>query len=517
MFSTFKSRLIGILVVINGAVLVLGASSFYFLGAIGHRLETFTQGIYHRLEIATRLREVADDRAIAVRNLALLTDAASRQKTLDAFEQAQRETTRALDELRLAVKQAAAPVEVMQSIERIAQVEAKYSPVAAQIVEQLKTGAKDEAIARIEKECTPTLLALTTAIHDYMDLTERRTRDYVEDTAVAAAWQRMAMVITALATLGLSAALGYLLWRNVNRTLGTEPERLTQYLGSMAHGNLTALGDEHQVQAGSLLGAMTVMQEQMRNVVEKVRQASDSIATGSNQIASGNADLSQRTEHQASNLQKTASAMLQMNRSVDHNAQSAMTASTLASAVSTAAANGSEVMQRVTDTMNEIHRSSAKISDIIGVIDGIAFQTNILALNAAVEAARAGEQGRGFAVVASEVRSLAQRSAEAAKEIKSLISTSVERVDAGTSLVGEATQSVGNIVHEVRRVVDLIHEIGHAAQEQSAGIAAVSTSVTELDQSTQQNAALAEQSAAAADSLRMQSEELAAAVSYFKV
>ena len=209
--------------------------------------------------------------------------------------------------------------------------------------------------------------------------------------------------------------------------------------------------------------------------------------------------------------------MEQMSRLVDHNAETARLATGLATAVSKSAAGGAEVMQRVTDTMAEITRSSARIGDIIGVIDGIAFQTNILALNAAVEAARAGEQGRGFAVVATEVRTLAQRSAEAAKEIKALIVNSSETVEAGAGLVTEAGHQVGNIVNEVQRVVDLIHEIGESAQEQSTGIAAVSASVNELDQGTQQNAALAEQSAAAAESLRLQSEELAQAVNFFRL
>jgi len=348
-------------------------------------------------------------------------------------------------------------------------------------------------------------------------LTDQRSRDFVADTTSTTAWQRVAMAVTALAAFGASVILGYLLWRNIQTTLGAEPEQLTRDLGQLAQGDLSVPALHAQMPAGSLLDAMTRMRIQVREVVEKVRHATDSIAVGTKEIASGNADLSHRTEHQASNLQRTAAAMEQMNHTVRHNADTARTATDLATAASGSAAEGSDVMQRVTDTMADISRSSAKIGDIIGVIDGIAFQTNILALNAAVEAARAGEQGRGFAVVASEVRSLAQRSAEAAREIKTLVSASIERVEIGTGLVTEAGLKVGNIVHEVQRVVALIHEIGQTAGEQSTGIANVSGAVNELDQGTQQNAALAEQSAAAADSLRTQSEQLAAAVNYFKL
>jgi len=270
-------------------------------------------------------------------------------------------------------------------------------------------------------------------------------------------------------------------------------------------------------EAGQLLAALRRMNESLVGIVSQVRNSSDSIATGSTQIATGNADLSQRTEEQASNLQQTAASMEQLTATVKQNADTARQATQLVGGAATAAGEGGEVMDRVVATMGEINDSSRKIADIIGTIDGIAFQTNILALNAAVEAARAGEQGRGFAVVAGEVRALAQRSAQAAKEIKALISTSVEKVEAGSSLVDQAGTTMGEIVAQVKRVSDLIGEISASSEEQSRGISQIGDAVTQLDQVTQQNAALVEESAAAAESLKHQAQQLATTVAGFKL
>jgi len=272
-------------------------------------------------------------------------------------------------------------------------------------------------------------------------------------------------------------------------------------------------GDE----IGTLLTALKLMNESLVAIVGDVRQASESIATGSSQIAHGNADLSQRTEEQASNLQQTAASMEQLTVTVKHNADTARRASELAQGASSVAARGGEVVGHVVTTMDGITDSSRKISDIIGVIDGIAFQTNILALNAAVEAARAGEQGRGFAVVAAEVRSLAQRSATAAKQIKVLIGESVGKVESGTQLVAEAGLTMGDIVGQVQRVGALIAEISNASGEQSRGIGQIGDAVAQLDQVTQQNAALVEESAAAAESLRVQADALARTVATFRL
>jgi methyl-accepting chemotaxis protein/methyl-accepting chemotaxis protein-1 (serine sensor receptor) len=268
---------------------------------------------------------------------------------------------------------------------------------------------------------------------------------------------------------------------------------------------------------GELLRALKGMNESLASVVSNVRASSDSIATGSSQIATGNADLSRRTETQASSLQQTAASMEQLTSTVKANAETAMQAEQLAKAASDVASHGGVTVGQVVTTMAQITASSKQIADIIGVIDGIAFQTNILALNAAVEAARAGEQGRGFAVVAGEVRSLAQRSAQAAKEIKTLIGDSVERVEIGSKQVDDAGRAMSDIVQQVQRVSDLIATISAATHEQTCGISQVGDAVTELDQVTQQNAALVEQSAAAAESLQQQAARLVDTVAVFKL
>ncbi|TNF52583.1 MAG: chemotaxis protein [Burkholderiales bacterium] len=309
--------------------------------------------------------------------------------------------------------------------------------------------------------------------------------------------------------------LGWLTYRSVMRQIGGEPAQAVEAMREVAAGNLAV--NLPRVVPGSLLAALGDMIVSLRKTVGEVRTATDSISTASGEIASGNQDLSIRTEQTASSLQETAASMEQLTGTVRQSAESARTAAQLAQDAASVARQGGAVVEQVVSTMQEINQSSQKISDIIGTIDGIAFQTNILALNAAVEAARAGEQGRGFAVVAGEVRSLAQRSAEAAKEIKTLIGNSVDKVETGTRLVADAGQTMGEIVSSVQRVTDIIGEISAATGEQSQGIGQVGTAVTQLDQMTQQNAALVEEGAAAAASLRDQAGRLAGVVATFRL
>jgi len=304
----------------------------------------------------------------------------------------------------------------------------------------------------------------------------------------------------------------------ITRSITTPIQQAVDLAATVAQGDLTSrIHTEGRDETAMLLQALDRMQTSLVSVVSTVRQNAESIATASAEIAQGNMDLSSRTEEQASALEETAATMEELGSTVRHNADSAKQANQLAQGASSVAVQGGEVVGQVVTTMQEINESSRKIGDIIGVIDGIAFQTNILALNAAVEAARAGEQGRGFAVVAGEVRALAQRSADAAREIKALIGRSVEQVEKGTTLVDRAGQTMGEIVTSIRRVSDIVGEISSASSEQSNGVSQVGEAVSQMDQATQQNAALVEESAAAADSLKNQARHLVEAVAVFRL
>ncbi|MFN4359491.1 MAG: methyl-accepting chemotaxis protein [Hylemonella sp.] len=328
--------------------------------------------------------------------------------------------------------------------------------------------------------------------------------------------QRVVLILLVLAAV-IGSFIAVAIARGLTRALGAEPDEVSLAVNRVADGDLTQELQLRTGDRGSIMSAVKRMQESLRKTVSTVRQGSDSVATASAQIAQGNQDLSARTESQASALEETAASMEELGSTVKQNADNARQANQLAQSASTVAVQGGEVVAQVVGTMKGISESSRKIADIISVIDGIAFQTNILALNAAVEAARAGEQGRGFAVVAGEVRTLASRSAEAAKEIKQLITDSVGRVEQGTALVDQAGQTMNEVVASIRRVTDIMGEISAASAEQSAGVSQVGEAVTQMDQATQQNAALVEEMAAAANSLRSQAQELVQAVSVFQL
>ena len=320
-----------------------------------------------------------------------------------------------------------------------------------------------------------------------------------------------------LLAVAIALTLAIAIVRSITRQLGGEPGEAASLARSVAAGDLGVRVQLRPGDTDSMMAQLKAMQDSLAGVVAGVRQNADSVATASAQIAQGNNDLSSRTEEQASALQQTAASMEQLGSTVSQNADNAKQANRLALGASSVASRGGEVVGQVVETMKGINDSSKKIADIISVIDGIAFQTNILALNAAVEAARAGEQGRGFAVVAGEVRSLAQRSAEAAKEIKRLITTSVERVEQGTSLVDQAGATMSEIVTSIKHVADIMGEIAAASGEQSVGVMQVGDAMSQMDQATQQNSALVEESAAAAESLKQQAQQMVQAVAIFRL
>jgi methyl-accepting chemotaxis protein len=386
--------------------------------------------------------------------------------------------------------------------------------LGTELAARLASGDVEAVKALAAKDLYPAIDPLADVI-DKLALVQLSSAGKEYDAAqklyVTVSWIALAVAAGVLVVASLLAA-------GLVRSITGGLDAAVKVAQTVAAGDLGArIAVDRHDEIGILLRALKAMNDSLVGIVGDVRDASESIATGSAQIANGNADLSQRTEEQASNLQQTAASMEQLTATVRQNADTARRASELAEDASSVAEQGGEVVGQVVRTMDGITGSSRRIADIIGTIDGIAFQTNILALNAAVEAARAGEQGRGFAVVASEVRSLAQRSATAAKEIKVLIGESVDKVEDGTRLVGDAGRTMGDIVAQVRRVSVLIAEISAASGEQSTGIGQIGDTVAQLDQVTQQNAALVEESAAAAESLKQQAAGLARTVATFKL
>ncbi len=378
----------------------------------------------------------------------------------------------------------------------------------------IEEGRKDAAFAMLVEQTIPARNRLLNLLDD-----EKKRQGTVLATELETIEREAGQIRVLLVGLVVAVAAGLLVFSAwIAVSLRRRVAQARAVAERVRDGDLTTtIRDNRRDEFSPLFAAMRDMQSSLTELVTKVRLGVDSVATASVQIASGNQDLSSRTEEQASNLQQTAASLEQLTATVKQNTESARQANQLAASASGVAAKGGAVVERVVATMGDITESSRKIAEIITVIDGIAFQTNILALNAAVEAARAGEQGRGFAVVAGEVRNLAQRSAQAAREITALIGNSVERVESGSRLVNEAGLTMSDIVAQVRRVTDLIGEITAASLEQSSGITQVNDAVTQLDHVTQQNAALVEQSAAAAAGLKDQAAQLATAVAMFKL
>ena len=495
-------------------VLIVSTMAILSVNEGESRFAEYVGGAVKMERLASEVLSAASGRAIAARNLVLVTDDTERMKEHGAVLREHDHMGKALAELRKAVVSAPyAKAADRKLLEQIEAVESQYGPVALAITKLAIEGQRDPAVAKMNSECRPLLQALERAVAEMIAEQKRqavRAEGMAEEAAHSETYKLLAScAAAAIAAVGLAVhVLG-----SVTRPL-REAVRVAE---AVADGDLTTtISTERKDELGQLVRAMQRMSANLSEMVDGVRMAADGVRTSSTEIATGNQHLSQRTEQQATALQQTAASMQQMTSSVQHSAESARQANQIAATAMGAAREGGDVVGRVVSTMEGISESSAKIADIIGTIDSIAFQTNILALNAAVEAARAGEQGRGFAVVASEVRSLAARSAEASKEVRSLIQASLERVDAGSRLVNEAGSAMDNIVTQVTRVADLLAEVDSASQQQSTGIVQVNQAVTSIDEGTQQNAALVEESAAAAESLRQQADALATTISRFR-
>ncbi|WP_230503530.1 methyl-accepting chemotaxis protein [Janthinobacterium sp. FW305-128] len=470
--------------------------------------------------VVTRLvidmRGNVSDRITSLRILTLMTDASDMEPEMARIKtqtSTYQETQKKLEE-KFAVESTAEEKTLLASIKEY---EAAAMPAIAKASALWMANDAEGATRVMIKEIRPVQKKWMEALEQLATLEDKLNEQMQSDARKAFDSARLFMIILGVLAVAMGVAAALVITRGLLKQLGGEPDYTASIAGSIANGDLSIGIHTQPSDNSSLLAEMKEMRNSLVGIVGQVRVGTETIGTASREIADGNIDLSSRTEMQASALEKTASAMEELTSTVKQNADNAREANKLAATASDVALKGGSVVSQVVDTMSSINESAKKIVDIIGVIDGIAFQTNILALNAAVEAARAGEQGRGFAVVASEVRNLAQRSAGAAKEIKILIDDSAEKTERGTRLVGQAGVTMGEVVDSVRRVTDIMSEIASASQEQSAGIEQVNLSIIEMDGMTQQNAALVEQAAAAAQSLQDQAAELAHVVSIFKL
>jgi len=463
-----------------------------------------------RIDMAVRVQDETNSIAIALRNVMLSRDAADRRAQVDTIMASRR----TMDELLAQMKDAIQSEKGRALLAQMEQETATYKSGQDKLLGLVQAGDMDAAHALLVGDMRPLLLRLKAATGEQAALQKDIAARAAQEAG--ATYRSTALLMWGLgaAALALAALVAWLITRSITRPLN----QALDVANTVAAGDLTSrIEVTTRDETGQLLQALKTMNASLANTVGTVRVGTDTIAVAASQVAVGAQDLSSRTEQQASALEEAASSMEELTSTVRQNADNARQANVLAEVASNVAARGGDVVKQVVGTMNDINASSARINDIIGVIDGIAFQTNILALNAAVEAARAGEQGRGFAVVASEVRNLAQRSAAAAKEIKGLIGDSTGAVEQGSKLVAEAGSTMEEIVDSVRRVTDIMAEISAASSEQSAGIEQINQAVTQMDQGTQQNAALVEEAAAAATAMREQSTLLAQAVAVFRI
>jgi methyl-accepting chemotaxis protein len=510
---TLRTRLLASMAVLTAALLGLGAWGVVENRIVTQRTEALFDSAQEGSDAVARLREsLANLRRLQADAIASGSNPVEVERLVGLWK-AEAERVKTLDAELVKIDSDNTTIQALVK-QQLAQLE-QYTGIVGPLLDKLQSAVLDSAgalaYAESAEEHVVALRASADAMLKASHSRQAAIRVELAQASALAAHLRLALTVLAVAVL-LPA-----LWLTL-RSVCEPLQAAVAAADRIARGDLGEdLATEGQDETAALLRSLQQMQLALRRLVGQVRESAESIQTASGEVAAGNADLSQRTEEQASNLQQTASSMEMLTDSVRHNADSAQRANELASDAAGAAAQGGKVVGQAVTTMHDIAASSQKIAEIISVIDGIAFQTNILALNAAVEAARAGEQGRGFAVVAGEVRSLAQRSAEAAREIKTLITASVERVESGTRQVSDAGQAMQEIVGKVERVSQLIHDISGATTAQSRDIGQVGDAVGQLDRVTQQNAALVEQSAAAAESLRAQASRLAEVVGVFRV
>ena len=510
---SIRARLIACmaLVVVIGSI--VGAGMSWRLMVLQGEFDAFTREEFtatqRMADLAFNLSKLRGQEKSAIINTG---DSVTAEGHMKAWKAALADSAKAADELATVAPSEAIREQAKSVKAKLESYAKSLSPtlelIASNALSSSAEAYQSSEAARLEADQIEVVAAqLNTAVTEIADVHRQTVADEVTST------------ITSLWALLLSPGIVFLPLMGATIFSITGPlKRAEDITQAIAHGDLTReIKPNGKDEIAHLMNSMKTMQAGLREMVASVRDSSESMLTASTEIAAGNQDLSTRTEQTASNLQAAASSMDELSKTVEHSADSATEANQLANTASQRAAAGGEVVGSVVQHMNEISEASRKIADIIGVIDGIAFQTNILALNAAVEAARAGEQGRGFAVVAGEVRSLAQRSAEAAREIKGLIGQSTERVEVGSQKVREAGAVMGEIVDAIQRVSQAMGEIAEATRQQSSGIGQVTNSVTELDHMTQQNAALVEQSAAAADSLRQQAMDLSHTVQRFHI
>ncbi|GIZ52833.1 methyl-accepting chemotaxis protein [Noviherbaspirillum aridicola] len=504
----------GLVIVLMLVVTWVGIGS---MSRMQGRIDEITGVNNVQLRLVTQMRATVTDRMIAIRNIALLTDAAAMAQEADRMKAQQAKYDEAERELAAMFAGENGSQQERQLLAKVKEVEARIAPMLAKGMELGLANQLEEATRYLMNDVRPVQRQWMEALTELMDLETRLNDEAVKAASDAYATARALMLALGAVALAAAVMAAFVITRGLVRRLGGEPDYAAEIAARIAAGDLTVQVETRSGDTSSLLYAMKGMRDSLAGIVADVRQGTDAISTASGEIAAGNQDLSSRTEEQASSLEETASSMEELTSTVRQNADNARQANQLAISASEVATRGGSVVSQVVGTMGAINDSARKVVDIISVIDGIAFQTNILALNAAVEAARAGEQGRGFAVVASEVRTLAQRSAAAAKEIKALIGDSVEKVDAGARLVDEAGATMNEIVDSVRRVTDIMGEIMAASDEQSAGIEQINQAIAQMDQVTQQNASLVEEASAASEAMQDQARKLGQAVGIFRL